>query len=139
MATMKKSVQKTKDPLNRGQRAEATRLTMQGRNEARMRLKIIDEMKKANPGIRLVIPKKEEAELKQFMRKTNPGKRRAPVSGKRAAPVEPKEKTPKPDSPKRPNRRPGTPYGERKPGRRPKPRKESKPALEPLFYPKKKK
>lgn len=60
------------DGKTRGQKAESMRMTAQGRMEAKARLKFIQEMKDANPGIRFKIPTKQESELKQFMKDTRP-------------------------------------------------------------------
>jgi indole-3-glycerol phosphate synthase len=60
---------KKNDNMTKGQKAEMKRLTAQGMSEAKARLKVIAGMKKANPGIGLVIPKKQERQLKKFVNK----------------------------------------------------------------------
>lgn len=64
MASIKK-----KPVVPRGQKAESKRLTAQGVAEAKARLKVIASQKKMNPGIGLVIPKKQEKQLNKFVKK----------------------------------------------------------------------
>lgn len=54
---------------DRGRKAESKRLTAQGVSVAKQRLSAIGDMKKVNPGAGVVIPRRQEKQLKKFVRK----------------------------------------------------------------------
>lgn len=89
---------KPKPPMGktRGQKAESKRMTAMGLSEAKKRLAFIDELKKMNPGTGVKIPKKQEAELRMFVKqygKPKPKKAQAP---KKTSPKTQAEKKPQP-------------------------------------------
>ncbi len=55
--------------VDRGRKAESKRMTAQGVAESKARLKVIAAQKKMNPGIGTVVPKKQEKQLKKFLKK----------------------------------------------------------------------
>lgn len=86
---------KPKPPMGKtkGQKAESKRMTAMGVSEAKARLKVIDELRKMNPGTGIKIPRKQEKELMTFLKEYNKPKPRKKGQ-------EPKATKPKPQAPK---------------------------------------
>ena len=87
---------KKDDKMTKGQKAEMKRLTAQGLSEAKARLKVISGMKKANPGIGFIIPKKEDKELSTFVKKYGKPKPKKAQAQKKTSPKTQAERKPTP-------------------------------------------